>query len=243
MIYSMNGEATFRTQKPSWSKKVDKDPQVSSKTRKAFWRAVNSWTAAPPSILEHFEKCCGDYQFRGSKITLKKNEQLGRAGTPENLARNISLQASMRPARFRISKRVAESTLNRILHDADRVRALSQFHKAFGPFRLASLSWKGRRGRIYAFRSRKSPLAPISPPLNVLLKALALPSGSSLPHMMLAFRTTKGDDIRCPTCFDAGGSLLDIFKPGGRTAGGVPEVVMTPPFCRQVAYPPTLVVP
>lgn len=227
------GVAEFRRKHGPLAAKVDADPGLPAPVRANFWTCVEGW-AAPDDIEALFDRCCQAYQFVGPNALLSHGEQLGTAQKLKYFPENFQVQAAPGlPAYTRVQ---AEHYMNTVVHESDEGIALNLFRRYFGPLRLRPPA--APNARLFAFRNPGSPTNPLLTNLRVLFANLAIPGANAVDYVILAFHPGPGDQVRVPTSLDARFQNLAAFAPGGQTAGGILEVITTPPRCNDVTSAP-----
>lgn len=240
------GTERFRDLHFAFAEKIDSDPNISVAERLQFWVELDDFPDDDDSqLLSGFIKLCSARQWTGPEADppFVDGEQLGSAQYFEALVNDLSSQ--MNPSDPLPPSTPAETRLDlsRILRDLDEARALSKFKNLYTGLRLRSLRY-GSGTRIFAFRNPRRPLAPLSDGgLAKLFDRLAIPNGRPENYILLAFDCTHIEHARIPNCFDANLHNLSLFLPGGVTAPphglqGLPELVVTPPLCDHITYPP-----
>lgn len=245
----MSGEARLRSERPIWADKIIVDPAIGAEDREGFWIDIES---CPDSdVIECFRKCCIPRQMVGRPvINLDSGETLGTVQSIESIATELATQglATSGPPIIPSPMRGrAKLVLERVLDQPDQAKALDDFHGEFKDHTIRKTTYPN--ARVFAFRSDSPPSCPANDdsPLNIHAR-LALPDSNPEDCLLLAFAPENPSLAKRPSCFEAGvyPPSMDLFQPQAgeaRTAPaaglrGLREVVITPPKCGHVTFPP-----
>jgi hypothetical protein len=233
------GIAEFRRLHPGIAAKIDTDGAIPPDVRLSFWTEIDAWPGG--SVTKLANKACLLRQFLGPVAALDPSEHLGTAQSRGALESGLSRQKPPRlPALLRTQVR---HYLGGIERDPDRSSALATFKVKFAHLRLRSIRGGRKKVRIFGFRNPASPLDPINlGSLADTFTKLSIPAASAADYVILAYKPANDDLVHLPTCFDANMRNLDEFVPGGKTAGGMDEVISTPPRCANVTQAPRPIV-
>jgi hypothetical protein len=231
----VGGIVEFRRIHPNKAKKIDDDAAIPAVIRNGFWQEVEGWTRG--NIERFTERCCTKRQFCGPKIVLGAGERVGHAQKRAVLASALARQKPRRlPALLRAQ---VDLYLAMVVREPDRNHALTFFKSKFGKLRLRSIRGGKTKTRIFGFRNPASPSDPLQfSDLPSSFMKLSIPAASSADYLIIAYQPAADDLVHHPTCFDANMRNLEDFSPGGKTAGGIDEVITTPPRCIHVTHAP-----
>lgn len=233
------GKEQFNKDYSGFGAKIDRDPAIPEELRQKFWVEIENWEVdVSGAFSEYVEKCFSSRQFCSSPVTLDHNEALGTAQPRESVIRDLTRQIVEDSEIPTATGKVIEFTINKVLNETNIVDALQVFIDEFGAYRLRSLDY-GPHSRIFSFRGNPRSQDPISGhSILVLFNNLTIPGAIPSDYMMLAYTPDNHDRVNEPTCFDAGLKNKDVFVPGGRTKGGLEELITTPPLCNNVSRSP-----
>jgi hypothetical protein len=227
------GVAEFKNKYLGYYHIIERDAGLPRLVRGRFWTCLDSWPSTG-TIEAWFDRCCEAHQFEGPEARLDRGEQVGTAQKKRYFKNNFAAQTA--PGLPAYTPVQAEMYMNKVLREANEITALRLFKQYFGGLRLRPLA--GKKARIFAFRDLARPTDPLGTNLPDLFARLAIPNATADEYVMLAFRPGAGDKVREPNCLDAQFANLEKFVPGGRTAGGVLEIIVTPPRCSDVTRAP-----
>lgn len=227
------GIAEFKHKYLSFYQIIERDTGLPRIVRGRFWSCLDSWPSTG-GIEAWFDQCCEAHQFEGPIARLVRGEQVGTAQKRRYFKNNFSAQTA--PGLPAYTPVQAEKYMNKVLREPDETAALHLFKQFFGRLRLRPVA--GKKARIFAFRDPSKPTNPLGANLLGLFAKLAIPNATAAEYVMLAFKPGAGDKVREPNCLDAQFANLEKFIPGGRTAGGVLEIIVTPPRCSDVTRAP-----
>lgn len=227
------GEQEFRAKHSNKAAKIDRDPFIKPVPRRSFWAEVEVWP--DPEIKDTADRACRRRPYLGPPARLRTEERVGRAQDSETLSDILGNQhvgVSMDSDEVLI-------VLNTIAANKDRTAALASFHAKFSQHRLGPSSADKKQTRVFAFRNQASPSDPAKlGDAEETIRKLCIPEIRVENSLVFAFCPAPDDLVHQPTCFDAGVGFLEDFEPGGKTAGGMDEVITTPPLGRYVTSAP-----
>jgi hypothetical protein len=230
------GEACFRATHAAAAAKIDADVAIPAAARRQAWNEIEAWNGTT-AIEDLAYKAFFRLQFQGPAVALVPTECVGTAQPRSSLEQAFARQKPPRlPALTLIE---ARTYLSDVESEADSAAALALFKRHFQHLRLRSIRPGKTRARIFAFRnpaSRSEPLG--NGPLVDIFVRLAIPGTNPADCTMFGFKPANDDLVHQPTCFDANMRNLDDFIPGGVTAGGMDEVIATPPRTQNVTHAP-----
>jgi len=230
------GVAEFQRKHLSLFQKISTDVGLPATVRTNFLTCLDQWN--PSAVIEaHFDVCCSQYQFQGSPVALSRGERLGTAQKKRHFKTNFQNQTT--PGLPAYTSIQAEKYLNKVLRESNAAAALHTFKRYFGHLRLRPIS--SAAARIFAFRDPLNPTNPLGGPLQTTFSKLSMPGATAREYVMLAFSPGRSDRVCQPNSLDATFRNLHLFVPGGVTAGGMVEVIATPPLCSDVTDAPRYV--
>jgi hypothetical protein len=229
------GVAEFRRKHPNKANKIEADGAISVAARDDFWQEVERWNRG--SIEDFVTRACRNRQYLGPPVALGVGERVGTAQRRDALASGLSRQKPPRlPALVRSQ---VDLYLVIVELEPSNARALDSFKRYFGKLRLRTIRGSKRKTRIFAFRNPASPVEPLQfGSIATAFDRLSIPGAAAADYLLLAYQPRDDDLVHQPTCFDANIRNLEDFIPGGKTAGGMDEVITTPPRCIDVTHAP-----
>lgn len=244
----MGGESTFRSSKPHWAEKIDRDLAINDSDRSSFWAELD--TCASSDITECFRQCCVTRQMNGRpSVTLETNETLGSVQCIESVAMDIATQViaiTLSPVPT-LTEGEAKLAFERVLDEPNESTALDHFHREFQDYTIRRSDWPN--ARVFAFRSENPPSCPANEDTPVKIhQRLALPDSDPSECLIIAFSPHDPSLAKRPSCFEAGvyPPSMELFQPQSGEARtsptssllGLREVVIPPPTGRQITRAP-----